>query len=153
MFIKKIFNSKNICMFVVRTYSFPNGVFITNKAEQNKGETYGCKSRDLSELRFECVRSDLPSFIHSKSSNMRTQVECATRTQQPATAEEIITDLILSDNLLRMRCHLKEMMEAYLLDEDDRNFRNGALMTYKALDLLLVRAESLKCDKERRALR
>jgi hypothetical protein len=84
---------------------------------------------------------------------MRTEnVECANRTQQPATAEEIITDLILSDNLLRMRCHLKEMMEAYLLDEDDRNFRNGALMTYKALDLLLVRAESLKCDKERRAV-
>lgn len=58
---------------MVHTYSNFHGVQITNKAEQETGETYGCKSRDLSELRFECVCSDLPYFYLPKSFFMHTQ--------------------------------------------------------------------------------
>lgn len=66
-------------------------------------------------------------------------------------ADQIIEDLILTDEMPRMRMHLRSMADSYLLAEDEASYRHNVWDTYKALDILLARIENLKRDKERRA--
>jgi hypothetical protein len=63
---------------------------------------------------------------------------------------KIIDDLILSDDLPKMRCHLREMADAYILSEDDPNYRRSVYATYQVLDILLSRVEKIT-NKDRRA--
>ena len=66
-------------------------------------------------------------------------------------ADQIIEDLILTDEMPRMRMHLRSMADSYLLAEDEASYRHGVWGSYMALDILLARIENLKREKERRA--
>ena len=59
------------------------------------------------------------------------------------TAETILNDLVTTDEISRMRQHLRDMLDAYLLDEDDSKYRHDIYSTYMALDILLTRIENL----------
>jgi len=64
--------------------------------------------------------------------------------------EQILNDLMISDDLPAMRNNLREMMEQYLLREDDARYRHAVFGTYKVLDILLSRVENIN-NKGRRA--
>lgn len=58
-------------------------------------------------------------------------------------AESIIQDLILTDDLKKMRCHLRDLADSYLLSEDDPAYRRSVYSTYMALDTLLLKIEQI----------
>lgn len=67
------------------------------------------------------------------------------------TPEELVHDIILSDELPRMRQHLREMADAFLLSDEDANFRREVYATYANLDHFLARTEAYVKSCERKA--
>lgn len=79
-------------------------------------------------------------------SKMSKTISGATAPPLAISAEKIIKDLVSTDETSRMRQHLRDMLDSYLLSEDEASFRKEIYGTYLALDSLLVKSE------ERRAL-
>lgn len=71
---------------------------------------------------------------------MSKNVPGATGTSSAISAEAIIYDLVSTDEIPRMRQHLRDMLDSYLLSEDEASFRRGIYGTYLALDNLLVKS-------------
>jgi hypothetical protein len=67
------------------------------------------------------------------------------------TPEELVKDIILSDELPRMRQHLREMADAFLLSDEDANYRREVYDTYANLDHFLARTEAYVKLCERKA--
>jgi len=63
-------------------------------------------------------------------------------------AEQIIYDLVTTDEASRMRQHLRDMLDAFLLPEDESRERKEVYGTYLALDRLIQRSALIQ---ERRA--
>ena len=63
------------------------------------------------------------------------------------TPEEIIRDLVTTDETSRMRQHLRDMLDSYLLSEDESIFRKEIYGTYLALDTLLCKSDRLNKTK------
>lgn len=150
MFIKKIFNSKNICMFVVRSTSiYPDASTETKIQREPTVESTAV----IFKHRLDVDRRDSLLVINQKLFIMRsTNDERATGTPRaPLNAEQIIEDLLLQDDPQRMRMLLRGMADNYLLEENESSFRRAAWDCYAALDLLLQRVEQLRNERERRA--
>jgi len=60
-----------------------------------------------------------------------------------ATPEEIISSLISSGDLLEMRKHLREMIDTYLLSENEPEYRNAVYCTFMDLDNCLLSCEKI----------
>jgi len=60
-----------------------------------------------------------------------------------ATPEEIISRLISSGDLLEMRKHLREMIDTYLLLENEPKYRNDVYFTFVYLDNCLRSCEKI----------
>ena len=69
------------------------------------------------------------------------------------TSDDLVTDIILSDELPRMRQHLRVMADAYLLSEDEPHYRHNVFSTYMNLDNFLEKAELLRRKKDRAGIR
>jgi len=67
------------------------------------------------------------------------------------TAEELVKDVILSDELPTMRQHLREMADAFLLTDEVGEYRHKVYCTYMNLDHFLAGAERLAKFQERKA--
>jgi len=65
------------------------------------------------------------------------------------TPQQIIEDLVTTDEASRMRDHLREMLDAYLLSEDDSRCRHEVYGTYLAIDGMMRRMELM--DKRKAA--
>ena len=63
-------------------------------------------------------------------------------------AETILNDLVTTDEISRMRQHLRDMLDAYLLSEDDQDSRREVYGSFLAFDYLLRNSEHI--SKERR---
>lgn len=61
-----------------------------------------------------------------------------------STPQQIIEDLVTTDEASRMRDHLREMLDAYLLSEDDSRCRHEVYGTYLAIDRLIRRVELME---------
>jgi hypothetical protein len=57
------------------------------------------------------------------------------------TAEDLVKDIIMSDQLPRMREHLREMADAFVLSDFDPVFRRTVYSTYYNLDHFLAQTE------------
>jgi hypothetical protein len=57
--------------------------------------------------------------------------------------EEILNDVIHSDDPQRLRQHLRCMADAYLLTEDEAGYRHSVFATYMVLDAMLSKIEKL----------
>lgn len=66
-------------------------------------------------------------------------------------SDQIIDELLVTDEMPRLRMLLRSMADSYLLAEDEASYRHSVWDCYKALDTLLERVEQLKREKERRA--
>ena len=99
------------------------------------------------EIGFDSVRGHRFLIGHCQKSSIMNNLNPV----GPMDADQIIEDLILTDEMPRMRMHLRSMADSYLLAEDEASYRHGVWDTYKALDILLARIENLKREKERRA--
>jgi hypothetical protein len=140
--MKQIWNCQKYFIFVVRTDHYYE-VQSTKAFKQETGETYGCKFRDLSELRFGSVRSDLPLFIYSNHFIMRTENGLSASAHPPVTPEQLISDIILSDEISTMRQHIRAMADSYLLSEDETDYRQKVFSTYMVLDTFLAKTEKI----------
>ena len=58
------------------------------------------------------------------------------------TAEELVMDIIHSDELPVMRQHLREMADAFLLTDEDAEYRRKVFDTYANLDNFLAKTEA-----------
>lgn len=81
---------------------------------------------------------------------MRSNSTSAKSTPLAISAERILNDLLETDEIARMRQHLRDILDSYLLGEDDRNSREQVYGTYLAIDFMLRKSESLM--KERRVV-
>jgi len=59
-------------------------------------------------------------------------------------AEEILHDLLTTDEVSRMRQHLRDMLDAFLLSEDDQISRKEIYGTFQALDFMLRKFELME---------
>lgn len=57
------------------------------------------------------------------------------------TADDLVKDIIMSDQLPRMREHLREMADAFVLSDFDPVFRRTVYSTYYNLDHFLAQTE------------
>jgi hypothetical protein len=57
------------------------------------------------------------------------------------TPEDLVKDIIMSDQLPRMREHLREMADAFVLSDFDPTFRRLVYSTYYNLDHFLAQTE------------
>lgn len=62
-------------------------------------------------------------------------------------ATTILNDLLITDDVSRMRQHLRNMLDCYLLEEEDRNNRRQVYGTFLALDFMLVKSNSLVVER------
>ena len=67
------------------------------------------------------------------------------------TADKLVKDIIMSDELPTMRQHLREMADAFLLTDEDAETRRRVYDTYANLDHFLVKAEQYARSLERKA--
>jgi hypothetical protein len=66
-----------------------------------------------------------------------------------STSDQIIKDLLLTDDITRMRQHLLSMAESYVLSEDEQKYRRDVYSTYKALDIMLSKVEKINAKSEK----
>lgn len=71
---------------------------------------------------------------------MRTNDE---QSPKATTALEIIESILATDKPENIRKHLREMVDSYLLAENEANYRESIYATYMNLDKFLCKAESL----------
>lgn len=74
---------------------------------------------------------------------MRSNLPSAKCTPLAISAETILNDLLTTDEIARMRQHLRIMLDSYLLGEDDRRSREQVYGTYLAFDFMLCKSEYL----------
>jgi hypothetical protein len=130
---------KNITKFVVRINSNCNGAITTNKAETKiLGRQTVASTAVISVHRMELVRSDLPSFINSKSFFMRTKDdECATCAKNQVDVPALIIDSIISsDDPDIIRENLRVMMDAFFMyyDNPAKDIKVNVFCTYQVLN-------------------
>lgn len=80
-----------------------------------------------------------------------TDGQCAAAQLPALTPDELVADIIKSDELPIMRQHLREMADAFLLTDEDAEYRRRVYCTYANLDHFLSRTESFVKSQERRA--
>lgn len=116
-----------------------------NEAEHHKQTETKTKGRRtvasttvLSMLRMGWVRSDLPPLFNQKSFIMRTQNDGANSPNEKAiSAETILNTLFDSDFTDDLRTDLREMIDAYLLSEDEADYRDQRYSSFMWIDALL----------------
>ena len=74
---------------------------------------------------------------------MRSNSTSGKATSTAITAATILSDLLITDEVSRMRQHLRNMLDCYLLEEEDQNNRKQVYGTFLALDFMLVNSNSL----------
>lgn len=67
------------------------------------------------------------------------------------TADDLVKDIIMSDDLPTMRQHLRDMADAFLLSDEEGDFRKRVYSTYMNLDNFLARTEQYARQLERKA--
>ena len=67
----------------------------------------------------------------------------STAINNQVTPEQLISDILLSDEPLNLRQHLTDMAFAYMLDEDERKCKMDVFATYKVLDTFLSKVEKI----------
>lgn len=87
-------------------------------------------------------------FYQNHSIMLPTNDDCGRTAQMAISAERIINDLVSTNEVSRMREHLRELIDSYLLNEDDKKSRQEIYGTFLALDYTLRKSESI--SKERR---
>ena len=111
---------KTVHTFVVRTDHIQYEVQSTKGLKQETGETNGCKSRDLSELRFGSVRRDLPLFFNKYHIIMRTENGLCNCTK--CSTNELIDDLIghndWVENVPGIKNTIQKLLLAYIRSEE-----------------------------------
>jgi hypothetical protein len=109
----------------------------------NKTSSLWKKTAVLSLPRNDSSSSDPLSLFNNRIIHIMhdTDEQCVI-TQVPAvTPEQLVADIILSDELPTMRQHLREMAEAFLLTDEDAETRHRVYGTYANLDRFLARTE------------
>ena len=60
------------------------------------------------------------------------------------TPEQIISDLLLSDDMQNLRKDLRLMVDCYLLHEDERHYRKSVHASFLILDMMLAQVENIQ---------
>ena len=60
------------------------------------------------------------------------------------TPEQIISDLLLSDDMQNLRKDLRLMVDCYLLHEDERHYRKSVHASFLILDMILAQVENIQ---------
>ena len=146
---------KNISIFETRlTNNFLDAVTGTNIQR----EPTGASPAVIFKHRLFVGRRDSLLFIYSNHLQMRpTNDNCANCTQEVSladqktlTAEQIIETIQTAGDLPKMRRHLREMTDAFLLSDEDIQSRQAVHCTYLELDNILKLALMYQ-PEERRA--
>lgn len=86
---------------------------------------------------------DLPSLFNNQIIHIMhdTDEQCVITQIPDVTPEQLVADIILSDELPTMKQPLREMAEAFLLTDEDAETRHKVYGTYANLDHFLARTE------------
>jgi len=131
-----------LCIFVLLLIS------ISCEAIHDTKKQRGHTSASLAvifELRLDVGSSDpLHSFYKINLFMLPTNDYCSKTALSAISADEILSDLLITDDISRMRQHLRQALDNYLLSEEELRIKKQVYSTFLALDVMLCKSESIK---------
>lgn len=73
----------------------------------------------------------------------------STTIEKDLTPDQLISDILLSDEPKKLRHDLREMMDVYLLEEDESKFRYSVYASFMGMDSFLEKLETFAMLSEK----
>ena len=96
--------------------------------------TVVCFRPERETLRKDLTAEAATAFIWPHVKNLRKMKTISNGRISP---EQILNDLLDTDEISRMRQHLRDMIDAYLLSEDEHDYPEQVYTTFQTIDELL----------------